>query len=269
MTGRVVDRHGHRPGMPGDGAARAGRAGDAGLALADHGRPPGLGDRIELDRPVPVRRLLRGPAGRRRPRARRDRLARGGRRPARTTSASSSWGAPAGPSSAGGCPGWSWAVLDDRERYRMLKYVVVSTAAFLPFLVGRAARRSSSRPWPGSWSPWSSASSSSGVQIDVGAIDWRLFVPSMAVGLVAIVALGLAVAGLCLTIRRESWSYPEAIAGASTCSPGPSSRRTCCPPFSSPLPSRCRPRGGWRASGAPSWAPRPRACWPVSTTRWS
>jgi len=34
--------------------------------------------------------------------------------------------------------GFVWAVLDDRERYRMLKYVVVSSARFLPFLVGRA-----------------------------------------------------------------------------------------------------------------------------------
>jgi ABC-2 type transport system permease protein len=36
----------------------------------------------------------------------------------------------------------------------------------------------------------------------------------MAIGLAAVVALGVAVAGLCLTIRREAWSYPEAIAGS-------------------------------------------------------
>ena len=113
----------------------------------------------------------------------------------------------------GGLSGLVWAVLDDRERYRMLKYVVVSTAAFLPFLVGRGAGQLVAAV-AGFLITLFVGVVFLGVQISFAAIDWRLFVPSMAVGLVAIVALGLAVAGLCLTTRRESWSYPEAIAGA-------------------------------------------------------
>jgi ABC-2 type transport system permease protein len=94
----------------------------------------------------------------------------------------------------------------------MLKYVVVSTAALLPFLVGRAAGQLFTAA-AGFLVTLLVGVLLLGVQIDVWAIDWRLLVPSMTVGLIAIVSLGLAVAGLCLTTRRESWSYPEAIAG--------------------------------------------------------
>ncbi len=112
----------------------------------------------------------------------------------------------------GGMSGFVWAVLDDRERYRMLKYVVVSAVRFLPFLVGRASAQLVAAT-AGFLVTLVVGVVFLGVQIDVAAIDWRLLVPAMAVGLASIVALGLAVAGLSLTTRRESWSYPEAIAG--------------------------------------------------------
>ena len=36
----------------------------------------------------------------------------------------------------------------------------------------------------------------------------------MALGVVAILAIGLILAAICLQTRQESWSYPEAAAGA-------------------------------------------------------
>jgi ABC-2 type transport system permease protein len=113
----------------------------------------------------------------------------------------------------GGLSGFTWAVLDDRERYRMLKYVFLSAARFLPFLVGRASAQLFAAA-AGFVVTLLVGVFFLGVQIDLGGIDWRLFLVSMAVGLTAVVAMGLAVAGLCLTIRREAWSYPEAIAGS-------------------------------------------------------
>jgi ABC-2 type transport system permease protein len=112
----------------------------------------------------------------------------------------------------GGMSGFVWAILDDRERYRMLKYIILSAARLLPFLVGRASAQLITAA-AGFLVTLLVGVVFLGVQIDLGAVDWRLFVASMAVGLVAVVALGIAVAGLCLTIRREAWSYPEAIAG--------------------------------------------------------
>ncbi|HYM84187.1 MAG TPA: hypothetical protein VEY67_08555, partial [Candidatus Dormibacteraeota bacterium] len=40
-----------------------------------------------------------------------------------------------------GVAGLPWSVLDDRERYRMLKYVYVSPSDFLVFLLGRGVAR--------------------------------------------------------------------------------------------------------------------------------
>jgi ABC-2 type transport system permease protein len=113
---------------------------------------------------------------------------------------------------AGGMAGFVWAILDDRERYRMLKYVVLSPVRFLPFLVGRAMAQLGAAS-AGFLVTIGIGVAFLGVEIDLGRVDWPLFVAAMTVGLAAVVALGLGVAGLCLTIRREAWSYPEAIAG--------------------------------------------------------
>ena len=40
-----------------------------------------------------------------------------------------------------GIAGPAWSVLEDRERYRMLKYLYVSPATFLVLLVGRGGAR--------------------------------------------------------------------------------------------------------------------------------
>ncbi len=66
----------------------------------------------------------------------------------------------------------------------------------------------------------------------------------MVLGLAALVALGIAVAGLCLTIRREAWSYREAVAGALYLRSG-----TAFPPDVPPEPLRevalCMPTRWW------------------------
>jgi ABC-2 type transport system permease protein len=94
----------------------------------------------------------------------------------------------------------------------MLKYVVLSPVRFLPFLVGRATAQLGAAS-AGFLVTVGVGVVFLGVEIDLATVDWRLFVASMALGMAAIVALGLGVAGLCLTIRREAWAYPEAIAG--------------------------------------------------------
>lgn len=102
------------------------------------------------------------------------------------------------------------SILEDRERYRMMKYVVVTPASLFPFLLGRSLSR---------------------VAISFVAVALTLLVgvlflgiqlqPSplyltlaMVLGILAVMSLGIFMAGWCLQLRQEAWSYPEAIAGA-------------------------------------------------------
>ena len=212
MTGRTVDRHGHHPGIPGDvtgpGVPRRGTpawrslatGARLGWAIESNWTDPFLFAVYAVARPIGAALVLVAIVW----------IVGGGGRPDYVgflIVGSACW-----TFVGGGLSGLAWAVLDDRERYRMLKYVVVSTVALLPFLVGRAAGHLFTAG-AGFLITLLVGILFLGARIDLAAIDWRLLVPAMAVGLIAIVALGLAVAGLCLTTRRESWSYPEAIAG--------------------------------------------------------
>jgi ABC-2 type transport system permease protein len=102
------------------------------------------------------------------------------------------------------------SILEDRERYRMLKYIVVTPSSLFPFLLGRSLAR---------------------VVVSFVAVALTLFVgvaflgvelrpnllylvPATVLGVLAVVALGIFMAGWCLQLRQEAWHYPEAIAGA-------------------------------------------------------
>ncbi|MEO6579235.1 MAG: ABC transporter permease [Candidatus Limnocylindria bacterium] len=102
------------------------------------------------------------------------------------------------------------SILEDRERYRMMKYVVVTPSSLFPVLLGRSVARI--------------AASLVAVVLTlaVGVVflgvelrpDLLLLVPATLLGVTAVVALGVFMAGWCLQLRQEAWSYPEAIAGA-------------------------------------------------------
>ncbi len=102
------------------------------------------------------------------------------------------------------------SILEDRERYRMIKYVVVTPTSLFPFLIGRSFAR---------------------VLISLVAVVLTLLVGivflgvelrpvpaylalASILGLLAVMALGIGMAGWCLQLRQEAWHYPEAIAGA-------------------------------------------------------
>jgi len=112
-----------------------------------------------------------------------------------------------------GIAGLAWSVLDDRERYRMLKYVYVSPSSFLVVLLGRGVARVAVGAM-GALITLVVGVVALGVPIDVGHIDWPMLVAVMVAGLVTIVAVGMLLAAICLQTRQESWSYPEAAAGA-------------------------------------------------------
>ena len=112
-----------------------------------------------------------------------------------------------------GVAGLAWAILEDRERYRVLKYVYVSPSDFLTVLVGRGVARIAVG-LAGAVITLVVGVVALGVPFDVASVDWPLLVVSSLLGLGTIIALGLLMAGVCIQTRQESWSYPEAFAGA-------------------------------------------------------
>ena len=112
-----------------------------------------------------------------------------------------------------GIAGPAWSVLEDRERYRMLKYLYVAPSTFLVLLIGRGSARLIAGA-AGTVVALVFAVIFLGVRIDITAIAWPLFVTSLVLGIVPILAIGVLLAAVCLQTRQESWSYPEAFAGA-------------------------------------------------------
>jgi ABC-2 type transport system permease protein len=112
-----------------------------------------------------------------------------------------------------GLAGPAWSVLEDRERYRTLKYLYVSPATFLVILVGRGGARLVTGAM-GTLVALGFAVVVLGLRIDVTAVNWPLLVVTMLLGLPPVLALGVVLAAVCLQTRQESWSYPDAFAGA-------------------------------------------------------
>jgi len=111
-----------------------------------------------------------------------------------------------------GIAGLAWSVLDDRERYRMLKYVYVSPSDFLTVLLGRGTARIAVGAM-GAVITLAVGVLLLGVPFDPFLVDWGLLVVVTVVGLGSIVAIGVVMAAVCLQTRQDSWHYPEAVAG--------------------------------------------------------
>jgi ABC-2 type transport system permease protein len=112
-----------------------------------------------------------------------------------------------------GITGPAWTILDDRERYRMLKYMAVSPATMLVTIVGRGTARLLIGA-VGTLVALVFAVIVLGLRIDPATVDWPLLIGSLVLGVVPIIALGVFIGAVCLQTRQESWSYPEAFAGA-------------------------------------------------------
>jgi ABC-2 type transport system permease protein len=113
----------------------------------------------------------------------------------------------------GGMVGLAWSVLEDRERYRMLRYLYVNPTPLLVTLIGRGTARIATASM-GALITLVLGTLLFGVPIDLARVDWALLLACLPLGLLAIVALGIALAAVCLQTRQESWSYPEAVGGA-------------------------------------------------------
>jgi ABC-2 type transport system permease protein len=102
------------------------------------------------------------------------------------------------------------SILEDRERYRMLKYVVVTPSSLFPFLLGRSLARVIVS--------FVAVALTLLVGVVFLGVELRpnllVLVPATVIGILAVIGLGILMAGWCLQLRQEAWHYPEAIAGA-------------------------------------------------------
>jgi len=102
------------------------------------------------------------------------------------------------------------SILEDRERYRMMKYVVVTPSSLFPFLLGRSLARV--------LLSFIAVVLTMAVGIVFLGVQLQVSLPYLiaatVVGVLAVMALGVFMAGWCLQLRQEAWHYPEAIAGA-------------------------------------------------------
>jgi ABC-2 type transport system permease protein len=109
--------------------------------------------------------------------------------------------------------GLSWAVIDDREHYKMLKYMYVAPIHIPTYLVGRG------------FAKFIFGSISVFITIAFGVlflkvplnpqeVHWGLFFVSLLLGVLMLVALGLILGSFTLIIANHVWFLGEGVAGA-------------------------------------------------------
>jgi ABC-2 type transport system permease protein len=109
--------------------------------------------------------------------------------------------------------GASYSVLDDRERYRTLKYLYIAPISIPVYLLGRAVARFIIGTvaviitlLAGVWF--------FGVPINFGAVNWPLFALALLLGIVCLTCMGIVLGVWTLTIRAEPWFLGDGVAAA-------------------------------------------------------
>jgi ABC-2 type transport system permease protein len=109
--------------------------------------------------------------------------------------------------------GISWAIIDDREHYKTLKYMYVAPIHIPTYLFGRGVAK------------FLVGTMSVIITILFGVIflhvtivpaevKWLLFIVSLMVGVIMLAMMGLLLAGVTLLIAHHVWFLGEAVAGA-------------------------------------------------------
>jgi len=109
--------------------------------------------------------------------------------------------------------GVSWAVIDDREHYRTLKYIYTAPIDYMTYLIGRGV----ARVLTGSFSVTITIVCGVlflRVPITLNQIDVPLFVVALAIGIAMLAMMGLMLAGITLLIAHHAGYLGEATAGA-------------------------------------------------------
>ena len=109
--------------------------------------------------------------------------------------------------------GISWAVIDDREHYKTLKYLYIAPIRIPFYWLGRGVARFLT----GSVAVLITISFGVlllHVPLDLARVDWPLFIVSLVVGIVMLSMLGLILASITLLVAHHFFLIGEAVASA-------------------------------------------------------
>lgn len=111
--------------------------------------------------------------------------------------------------------GLSYAVVTDRERYRMLKYVFLSPAHFQTYFAGRGLARVAEGTVGAVLNIAVGLLLFADMRQALGAagIDWAWLAVFLAIGVVMLWAAGMILAGACLNLSRNGMFLSEGISG--------------------------------------------------------
>lgn len=109
--------------------------------------------------------------------------------------------------------GMAWAVLDDRENYKMLKYIYTSPARKLAYLMGRAV----AKVVIGLITALILLATGAvflGLNLSLDRIAWGWLAVYFVLGMVILLSLGLVMAGIALVVARHGGAIGEIVGGA-------------------------------------------------------
>jgi ABC-2 type transport system permease protein len=109
--------------------------------------------------------------------------------------------------------GISWAVIEDREHYRTLKYIYIAPLNVPMYLLGRGVARFLT----GSVSVFITVTFGVlflKVPLNLAEVNGPLFIGSLFLGVIMLAMMGLILAGVTLLIANHVWFIGEAVAGA-------------------------------------------------------
>lgn len=108
--------------------------------------------------------------------------------------------------------GVTWVIHDDREHYMTLKQVYIAPISFYMYIFGRAAIKIAITSI-GVLITIIFGVLVLGVDINVGAIDWSMFVLALILGLACICIMGLALGGVSFLTAKHGQGINEGVAG--------------------------------------------------------
>lgn len=109
--------------------------------------------------------------------------------------------------------GVSWAVIDDREHYRTLKYIYIAPLNYPVYLLGRGLARFVT----GSISVFITILFGvlfMRLPFDSALVNWPMFFGTLLLGIATLTIMGLILAGFTMLIANHVWFVGDAVAGA-------------------------------------------------------
>ena len=108
--------------------------------------------------------------------------------------------------------GLVWTIFDDRENYKMLKYIYISPARKFPYLVGRAMGKVAIALLTATVLLGVGVFFL-GLHLNMARIEWGWAVLYFLLGMVILTSLGIILAGIALVVARHGESIGEVTAG--------------------------------------------------------